>query len=298
MERIIRINQKVFNKYQVNRFALQEVLQGPVVGREYKISGQWTSRKPDQRPEGTRVVFDSINLFRSRKDAYFAWQAIAGMQNPTQTPELPDEGLTRIINARETEEPLVLFVPWGVRVKGSFGESEAYALNRIKDLATRLRSLKMIPQVLIMPADLYATEVNRQVSVEEASRYFTDVAEQAKTRGFLVKPWSEIREANKETYQERSSELTEETIVALLTPQKLTEAEKAAKKRSGYTEKESVRLAALAYLRERICEAEIIERVYRPIKVSAVAKNKDNGVDRALPRIYILPDEYQFPWLK
>jgi cytochrome c-type biogenesis protein CcmH/NrfG len=149
-----------------------------------------------------------------------------------------------------------------------------------------------------MPADLYATEVNRQVSAQEADKYFAQVRKGAEAEGFLVRPWSQIRKENEKAYRERSSELTEDAIVSLLTPQKLTEAERAARKRSGYIDRNSIHLAALAYLRERICEAEIIEKTYQPIKVSAVAKNKDNGVDRALPRVYILPDEYQFPWIK
>ena len=37
------------------------------------------------------------------------------------------------------------------------------------------------------------------------------------------------------------------------------------------------------YLTERLTEAEIIETLYRPIKISAVGRHKDDGVDGNLP---------------
>lgn len=113
-----------------------------------------------------------------------------------------------------------------------------------------------------------------------------------------MKSWSEIKKENKDLYDKRAQELTISEIEKILSPTKILEAKKAAERRSGYTDPSRIEEAAYAYLRERIIEAEIIEQKYKPIKVSAVPKNKDNEVDRDLPRIYILPDWWEFPWLK
>ena len=51
------------------------------------------------------------------------------------------------------------------------------------------------------------------------------------------------------------------------------------------------------YLTERLTEAEIIETLYRPIKISAVGRHKDDGVDGNLPRLYFLPERLWAPWL-
>ena len=51
------------------------------------------------------------------------------------------------------------------------------------------------------------------------------------------------------------------------------------------------------YLAERLTEAEIVETLYRPIKVSAVGRHKDDGVDGSLPRLYFLPETFWAPWL-
>jgi hypothetical protein len=149
-----------------------------------------------------------------------------------------------------------------------------------------------------MPADLYATEINNQVASEQADSYFRTVTEEAEIRGFTAIPWSAIRQAHIELYTQRSSELTTENIQKLLSANKIVKAFDAAGRRSGYTERTKIQNAAFAYLRERICEAEMIESIYAPIKVSVVPKNKDNEVDRNLPRVYLIPPAVQLPWLK
>lgn len=55
--------------------------------------------------------------------------------------------------------------------------------------------------------------------------------------------------------------------------------------------------AVEAYLTERLTEADLIETLYRPIKVSAVGRHKDDGVDGDLPRLYFLPERLWAPWL-
>lgn len=52
-----------------------------------------------------------------------------------------------------------------------------------------------------------------------------------------------------------------------------------------------------AYLVERIAEALLIEQYLKPIKISCVARHKDDSVDVDLPRLYFLPERLHAPWL-
>ncbi|MBP9717038.1 MAG: hypothetical protein KBD51_03810 [Candidatus Levybacteria bacterium] len=296
MERLININQNLIRNPRTNRFAFQAVTT-PETSREYLVQGAWSQDLPTQKPEGTRITFSSVDQFRAARDTYFAWQEIESLDGPFN-PEFPDAIIARILKARSTPNPLVLFVPWGVRLIGDLGQSEIRAMDRLRGLKEILEEKRINAKVLIMPADLYATEVNNQVSSNTAQNYFAKVQETAEGYGFEVKPWSAIRSENMEMYLSLKEFLTEGEIRGLLTGHKVNEAISAASRRSGYDRQEDIKKAAFAYLRERIAEAQIVEKIYAPVKVSAVAKNKDNEVDMNLPRLYIIPEREQFPWLK
>lgn len=295
-ERQININQNIIRSSGINRFAFQAVTT-PGTNREYLVQGAWSQDLPTQKPEGTRIVFPSIDQFRAARDSYFAWQDIENLKGPFN-PEFPDVIIARLLKARATEEPLVLFVPWGVRPIGNLGQNEIRVMDRLQILKEILARKGINPDVLLMPADLYATEVNNQVNPDRAQAYFKQVTDTAISYNFRVKPWSIIRSENIEMYLSLRETLTEEEIRKLLTGHKVSEAITAARRRSGYDRQEDIESAAFAYLRERIAEAKIVEKIYEPIKVSAVAKNKDNEVDMNLPRLYIIPESEQFPWLK
>lgn len=307
MERLVRINEKIIKKNNPDDFALQRIFKELGVTYEYQVASMWTAERPTQKPDGKRIVFNDVGRFRTARDVYFAWKAISEMKS--YDPVLPEKSIQRLLSSRQSQpdffpdgsydrQLLCLFVPWGVRPKGEFGDPEKAVLEKIRSLQVTLNKRGVNAQVLIMPADLYATEVNRQVSSNEATRYFDNVTLWSNLTGFFVKPWSEIRQNNLIVYQKRSVQLTDGEIIKILGKNIVNEALEAAGRRSGYNDKAEIEKSAFAYLRERICEAEIIEAVYKPIKVSAVGKNKDNGVDRELPRIYILTSELQFPWLK
>jgi len=298
MERLIRIDQQIINKYKPDGFALPQVLKLAGASREYKINGEWTTVKPNARPEATRIIFDSRDQFRIARDVYFAWKTLSDTR--IYNPVRPEEIIKRIFANRSSPiaPPLCLFVPWGVRPQGEFGYPEKAVLDRIRSLQVNLSQRNINAQVLIMPADLYATEVNQQVNKDQIAKYFEDVTNWAYMRGFFVKPWSAIRQENMDIYQQRATELKKEKLEQMFIPAKIEEAISAAGRRSGYKTESDIQQAAFSYLRERVCEAEIIESVYKPIKVSAVSKNKDNDVDRELPRLYIIPNELLFPWLK
>lgn len=292
MEKLVRIDTDVINKGNPDKFPLQRVCKDFSAGYEYQVEGSWVA-KPNQKPEKTRVIFN-LDAFRAARDTYFAWQELS--LKKVDNPVKPETAIQRIGAARLTGEELTLFVPWGVRPEGNRGLNELAVLNKLKSIKNTLQQRKINAQILIMPADLYATEIN-QIDPLLAGEYFGFIEKAARERGFTVKPWSAIREENWQIYKERSLELTKEEIQKLSYPV-IESALSAARKRSGYTNAADIERSAFTYLRERICEAEIIEKVYKPVKISAVAKNKDNDVDRNLPRLYLIPRDYQFPWLK
>lgn len=293
MERLVRINTTIIDKGKPDRFALQRVCFDLGAQYEYLIAGSWREGNPTQKPDGKRVVFD-LDQFRAARDTYFAWENIS--KQKVDNPVKPEEIIKRIATARQSGAPLILFVPWGVKPEGK-PFLEKTVMDNIQSIQRLLNARGINTQVLLMPADLYATEINR-LDAEKVKKYFGFIEEQAVQRGFTVKPWSIIRTENIKQYMKRSKELSEEKLRSLLPPPVVDGALDAAKRRSGYFLREDVENAAFAYLRERVCEAEIIEIAYQPIKISAVAKNKDNGVDRDLPRLYLIPPDQQFPWLK
>jgi hypothetical protein len=194
--------------------------------------------------------------------------------------------------------PVTLFVPWGVRPLGKPGESETQALNYISDYRKMLLKNGVPSKVLIMPADVYAIEINGY-PWESTTNYFNWVWNQSENRGFQVLPWSVIRSQNQETYEnilkrEASLKSLWRTIPKALWYRDLLPA---AYRRSQMQGDEQIKEAAFNYLRERVAEARIIELVYRPIKLSMVSPHKDDIVDCDLPRLYILPKSIRFPWM-
>ena len=149
-----------------------------------------------------------------------------------------------------------------------------------------------------MPADLYATEVNNYD--ESAATGYTEWLKYLTDRfGYEMKPWSSIRQDNQAEYDRLREKTTLDSIEANSELNaRLGKAYITAKKRSGYATIEKQRDAGFAYVRERLCEATIVEAVYEPIKFSCVEPGKDGPLDGELPRLYLVPNGLRFPWLK
>src|SRR3990167_4024766 len=276
MERFVRIDQRILDKQpDINPFALERVRVESGSFFEYLLDGVWTPFNPGRKPEGKRTVFRDSESFRVAKDIYFAWQYIESLKQ--SNPVFPEKIITRLMRSRVLQEPLVIFIPWGVRPEGE-PKFEDAVMDRIQNFANQLTFFGISSQTLIMPADLYATEVNN-IDQELTGNYFSKISDRAIQRGFKVKPWSKIKDANYGDYQKLSSTLTTGGIKKILPEEFIFKAIQTARKRSGYTEKEDIETAAYRYLRERICEAVIVEKQYEPIKFSLVSKNKDNYVD-------------------
>ncbi len=289
-----RIDNQTINRGKPNRFALERVFIESGVHNEYLIQDQWVTGKIQSKPEGKRIVFNDLSQFRAARDVYFTWTDFDQLQ--AYTPVLPEEIMKRIYSARLNGIPLPLFIPWGYRPTGE-PSIECSVLDKIQEYTEMFKKRRIPVTPLIMPADLYATEIN-DVDQSLVNNYFSFITEEAKARGFQVIPWSVIRAKNETQYQTIASNLTETVIRSLLENPVVDKALGAASKRVSVKSEEAIRKSAFAYLRERICEAEIIEERFKPIKLSLVGKNKDNGVDRTLPRLYIISENQQFPWLK
>ena len=193
-------------------------------------------------------------------------------------------------------KPLTLFVPWGVRPAGEFGSKEKEALDAVQKYQQLLGRNGVYSNVLVMPADVYATEVNNY-EANEASRYFSTVTRAALRKGFEVTPWSQIRQANKRMYDRIIQREASLESLWRSTPKSLWGDLLNAATRRSKQDKDEVAKAAFDYLKERVAEARIIDDVYKPIKISMVSPKKDNVVDRDLPRLYILPRNLRFPWM-
>lgn len=293
MERLVRVDPKNIDKYNPDRFGVQQVFKIFSEANEYQIGGVWIAGNPVGKPEAKRVVFD-LEKLRAARDTYFIWDEISKIR--ACDPVFPEKIIERVAITRMSGEPLNLFIPWGVRPEGQ-PKYEQQVLDRIKTFQDSLKLRNVNAKVLLMPADLYATEVNN-IDMKLTDDYFRLIGNLACDRSFEVKSWSQIRTENKETYKRRAGELTPKVIQQTIGIGKVLDAIDTARRRSGYTLRKQIENAAYAYLRERVCEAEIVESIYRPIKLSMVTKNKDNIVDRDLPRVYIIPTELQFPWLQ
>lgn len=227
--------------------------------------------------------------------AEIAWMATKPLL--TETVISQREIIARFTKSTPTA-PLTLFVPWGVRPAGQAGASETQALDTIQEYQQTLGESGVLAKVLLMPADVYAIEINGY-PWESTTNYFNWVWTQAENREFQVLPWSAIRSQNQEQYDEILQwEANPESLWRNI-PKSLWYRDllPVAFRRSQMLGDQEIRTAAFNYLKERIAEARIIESVYQPIKLSMVSPAKDNIVDCELPRLYILPRDLRFPWL-
>lgn len=294
MSEKIKVYPSKFGTNNINRFALQQAVNQPDVSHEYFLDGRWQNGKPYKKPDDTRIVFDGIDNFRAAKAVYFTWKDLESIMS-RERPVFPEEIFKRLRNAYLTRDPLTLFVPWGYRYEGSLSSKECQALQKIGDVQAVLSNRDIPSNVLKMPADLYAKEVNG-LDPLSVDRYFYQVEQEANKRGYEVVYWSTIRTENMSDYEAIRRRYTRKELERVLPSYVIDNALIAAKKRCQKGQKESEK-SAFNYLVERLCEAEIIEKRFQQVKLSMVSKNKDNGVDLSLPRLYVLPSDLQFPWL-
>ncbi len=148
---------------------------------------------------------------------------------------------------------------------------------------------------LLMPADIYGTEING-LSQAFVNDYFQSLEERAReklsaTSNVIVQPWSEIRGRDWWWYDSLQQAVTE-NFSGFVSTAEYNSALKTARAFNPENSEESAR----AYCKERVVEGRIIEKLYSPIKLSLVRKEKDM-LDGPLKRLYIINEKNRAPWL-
>lgn len=194
---------------------------------------------------------------------------------------------------RLCEAEVNFFSPWGPRysweARGMVIEPKDREVATLQFLAGLYGEvLRGMPSKglhwIFLCADLYGTKIN-DLSDEPVSEYF------ASLRSWLAEilPLAEFRLWSEFSNQaEPCRELVRVNLSQIVGQSILTRAVQTSQKMGGN---------ATDYLVERLAEAMLIEELYHPIKVSLAPKGKDAEVDYRLPRLYLLPEDLQAPWL-
>ena len=269
-----------------NGFASRLAKRGRI-GRQFLVKGEWIS-EPKDRVEDVRYLCDGA--FRTVSEA---WQYLdsEGRENP----EMVDGILDRLYSSIE-DGAIILFSPWGpkytYRRKGtkiSEEDKEMETLRSIGRVFERFRSLGFSPKLLLMYADVYGTEINNLPenvvrdygkSLEGAALSVLDTVE--------FETWSGIRDRFNPEYQELRDSIAG-NFGSFVKPGVFQNMMR--KSPPGSTEETTRK-----YVVERLVEGKMIDRMYMPIKLSLVGREKD-VLDGPLPRVYIIPEEARAPWM-
>ncbi len=262
-------------------------------GREYLVDGVWR-KTPEGRISGYR--YDVEDFAVELVDITAAWKFIkdSSIENPAK----PDKILEQLALARLQQGNLQIFSPWGPRYKKNTakivaGDPEIDTLREINQVFGRLVENNYKIRFLLMPADTYGTEINGldKNFVKEYFKCLENAAysELAKVADVEVMPWSRITEICK-SYEEIKREI-EVNFSARIGDSEYERAVNTARRFNPRNAEQSAR----KYCIERATEAEIIQSLYEPIKMSLVRKEKDS-LDGPLKRIYIIGK--RAPWLR
>ena len=196
---------------------------------------------------------------------------------------------------RLREKDITLFTPWGPRyswerrgVSIQESDREIEALNYLVALFFELQ--QNMPDKnfrwVVLGADLYGTRINN-LPMEVVANYY---------RGFeewlhKIMPqaefwlWSQL-DNDAEEYRRRAKTDLDKLVGRSI----ISRANQTARMMGRNS-------SAKEYLIERLAEAMFIEQALKPVKISCVARHKDDEVDWQLPRLYLLPERLHAPWL-
>jgi hypothetical protein len=190
---------------------------------------------------------------------------------------------------------VTFFTPWGPRYSWETrgvviqeGDREVEVLNFLARLLGELR--QNMPgksfRWVLLGADLYGTRING-LPCEVVTNYFESLTQWL---GQILpiaefQLWSQFDKKAEEYRREIRVDFDD-----LISPELLSRTNRTARAMGrGGDPKE--------YLVERLVEAALVEEAFHPIKISCVARHKDDEVDGALPRLYFLPEHLHAPWL-
>ena len=302
---------------EMNRFAFDNALKMFADGRRYLVGNTWVdvdaqgNNKPklNGKPQKTEIRFNDESSLWAMVDVCSLWQYFG--TRSTVNPVFPEECFNRMAFARKTGETLNFFVPWGIRPdfceslyckEGCLSRTAENAVLddlRLVQEAVQAKGLPM--QLTIMPADAYATEVNN-ITDQKILSYF-DVLDRTVRKKWgddvcKVVPWSVIRQNNMARYAQLLCETTPDKIRKVIPGGMIDNAFKSARRFNPNKSAQEQEQAAFRYLSERLVESILIEETMKPIKLSLVDPAKDSRVDGPLARLYIIPEQIRFPWLK
>ena len=193
---------------------------------------------------------------------------------------------------RFRKNKITLFTPWGPRYswekRGMFIQNKDKESEVLKFLATLLSELQNnMPgksfRWLFLGADLYGTRINHLPEVVVAN-YFASFAQKL----YRIIPMAEFKLWSE--FDEEAGWYRMNDVMSRISKNVLIRAKKTARAMGRNSSAEE-------YLTERLAEAGLIEETLRPIKISCVARLKDDDVDWELPRLYFLPEHLHAPWL-
>lgn len=196
---------------------------------------------------------------------------------------------------RLREQEVTLFTPWGPRyswesrgVKIKEEDKEVEVLNFLAALLKEWRENMPSKNFrwVFLGADLYGTRINK-LPKEVVANYFASLSEWLGRILLEVefRIWSEFDEAAEKYRQTIRGDFDHFVDSDLLLRTKQTA--QAMGKGGDPSE----------YIVERLAEAMFVEATLRPIKISCVARHKDDKVDYDLPRLYFLPEYLHAAWL-
>lgn len=216
----------------------------------------------------------------------------AGGQKPVGTEAIVEQLSRSIFDGMQ----LNIFTPWGPRYKTRYPEiretdPEIATIMELRSVFRDFVRAGIEIRFILMPADFYGIEING-LRTEFVDAYFAALSDAMRSNlgglvEIVVKPWSSIRKANQELYDELSGKAME-SLSENPIPRRAVET---AKVFNSLDPEESAR----RYILERLVEAQIIDKLYNPIKLSVVKKEKDE-LDGSLKRLYIIKNKA--PWMQ
>jgi hypothetical protein len=195
---------------------------------------------------------------------------------------------------RLRKDIITLFTPWGPRY--SWEERGCEIQTKDKEVKVLLSFSAILNtwqqnmpnkqfQWIFLGADIYGTRINH-LPDEVVTQYFISLKRRISELlplGAQFHLWSEFDSSTQERREHIRQHLPQ------LIPYKI-------RVRAEETARKMGKGSATDYLTERLVEAFIMEELYSPIKMSAVARHKNEGVDGNLPCLYFIPPELHAPW--
>ena len=261
--------------------------------KQYLGESGWIDQ-PRGRINGARYLFGERN--KELVNLAGVWRYIK--EKSIESAPQPDNIIKKLADLKFKNQNLSVFIPWGPRYNKTSpiitaGDAELATLNELRDSLSFFNNAEFPIDLLIMPADVYAKEINT-LSSDFVDSYFTQLEYRVQeylspVANITISPWSEIRATYADRYNELRKDVTE-NFEDRIDPLQFLGAIKAAK----FFNPKKAEQSARAYCIERFVEGFLINEVYEPVKMSLVRKEKD-ALDGPLQRIYIV--ENRAPWL-